>query len=50
MWVAVEEGSFLAGMLLVVAQRAMFQACRLPWFVSELQAQLAPQEVAGAVC
>jgi hypothetical protein len=50
MLVAVEEGLFSAGVLLIVAQRALLQDFRSPWLVLELQAQLAPQEVAAVVC
>ena len=47
---AVEEGLSLAGVLLLVAQKALLQDFRSPWLVLKLQAQLAPQEVAVVVC
>jgi hypothetical protein len=50
MLVAVEEGLSLAGVLLLVAQKALLQDFRSPWLVLELQAQLAPQEVVAMVC
>jgi hypothetical protein len=48
--VAVEEELSLAGVPLIVAQGLLLQDFRSPWLVLELQAQLAPQEVAAVVC